>query len=155
MRVSEILVNRPDLLAALFFRHGSSGRLKCAKLKDNRMDKRLVVRPVRQRDLDWILEIEAASFGPDAYDRNLFAEYTHKCGGLFLVAELGTKVCAYSITAISPGRLGKRAELVSMAVAPAFRRKGAASALMDSTLRRLRSEEHTSELQSLRHLVCR
>jgi ribosomal-protein-alanine N-acetyltransferase len=57
---------------------------------------------------------------------------------LFLVAELGTKVCAYSIAAISPGGLGSRAELVSMAVAPAFRRKGAASALMDSTLRRLR-----------------
>ena len=102
------------------------------------MNKRFVVRPVRQCDLDPILEIEVASFGADAYDRNLFAEYTHKCGGLFLVAELGTKVCAYSITAISPGRLGNRAELVSMAVAPAVRRQGAASALMDSTLRRLR-----------------
>jgi ribosomal-protein-alanine N-acetyltransferase len=101
------------------------------------MDQRFAVRPVRQRDLDRILDIEAASFGADAYDRNLFAEYTHKCGGLFLVAELGTKVCAYSIAAISPGRPGKRAELISMAVAPAFRRKGAASALMDSTLRRL------------------
>jgi ribosomal-protein-alanine N-acetyltransferase len=102
------------------------------------MDKRFVVRPVRQRDLDPILEIEAASFGRDAYDRNLFAEYIHKCGGLFLVAELGTEVCAYAITAISPGRVGNRAELVSMAVAPAVRRQGAASALMDSTLRRLR-----------------
>jgi ribosomal-protein-alanine N-acetyltransferase len=101
------------------------------------MDKRFVVRAVRQRDLERILEIEAASFGPDAYDRNLFAEYTHRCGGLFLVAERSTKVCAYSIAAISPGRIGNRAELVSMAVAPAFRGKGAASALMDSTLRRL------------------
>ena len=50
------------------------------------MAQRFVVRPVRQRDLDRILEIEAASFGADAYDRNLFAEYTRKCGGLFLVA---------------------------------------------------------------------
>jgi len=96
------------------------------------------VRRVRQRDLDRILEIEAASFGADAYDRNLFAEYTRKCGGLFLVAERGTKVCAYSITAISNGRFGSRTELVSMAVAPVFRRQGAASALMDSTVRRLR-----------------
>ena len=102
------------------------------------MDQRFVVRPVRQRDLDWILEIEAASFGPDAYDRNLFAEYTRKCGGLFLVAERGTKVTAYSITGIVPGKLGPRAELVSVAVHPAFRGKGAASALLDSTLRRLR-----------------
>ena len=101
------------------------------------MDKRFVVRAVRQRDLERILEIEAASFGPDAYDRNLFAEYTHRCGGLFLVAERSTKVRAYSIAAISAGRIGNRAELVSMAVAPAFRGKGAASALMDSTLRRL------------------
>jgi ribosomal-protein-alanine N-acetyltransferase len=70
----------------------------------------------------------------------LFAEYTRKCGGLFLVAERSNsnKVCAYSITALSPGRIGNRAELVSMAVAPAFLGKGVASALMDSTLRRLR-----------------
>ena len=102
------------------------------------MKKPFTVRRVRQRDLDRILEIEVSSFGADAYDRNLFAEYTRKCGGLFLVAEWGTKVCAYAIAAISPGRIGSRAELVSMAVDPAFLGKGAASALMDSTLRRLR-----------------
>jgi ribosomal-protein-alanine N-acetyltransferase len=102
------------------------------------MDKRFAIRRVRQRDLDRILEIEAASFGADAYDRNLFAEYAHKCGGLFLVAERRTRVCAYSIAAISPGRPGNRAELVSVAVDPALLGKGAASALMDSTLRRLR-----------------
>jgi ribosomal-protein-alanine N-acetyltransferase len=102
------------------------------------MNKKFAVRRVRARDMDRILEIEAASFGADAYDRNLFAEYTRKCGGLFLVAQAGTKVCAYSITAISPGKLGLRAELVSVAVLPAFRGKGAASALLDSTLRRLR-----------------
>jgi ribosomal-protein-alanine N-acetyltransferase len=107
------------------------------------MDKQFAVRPVRQRDLAGILEIEVASFGPDAYDRNLFAEYTRKCGGLFLVAEWGTKVCAYAITVISPARLGNRAELVSVAVDPAFLGKGAASALMDSTLRRLRRRKIT------------
>jgi ribosomal-protein-alanine N-acetyltransferase len=143
MRRSEILVNRPDSLALCFFRHAFQGLSKCAKLKDNRMDKQFAVRPVRQRDLDRIMEIETASFGADAYDRNLFAEYTRKCGGLFLVAERGTKVCAYSITTISPGRLGERAELVSVAVDPAFLGEGAASALMDSTLRRLRRRKVT------------
>ena len=59
-------------------------------------------------------------------------------GSLFLVAEWGTKVCGYSIAAIAPGSTGKRAELVSVAVDPDFLGKGAASALMDSTLRRLR-----------------
>jgi ribosomal-protein-alanine N-acetyltransferase len=102
------------------------------------MDNRFAVRRVRLQDLGRILEIEAASFGADAYDRNLFAEYTRKCGGLFLVAEWGNKVCAYSITVLSPGRIGNRAELVSVAVDPAFLGKGAASALMESTLRRLR-----------------
>ena len=102
------------------------------------MEKRFAIRPVRQRDLDRILEIEAASFGADAYDRNLFAEYTRKCGGLFLVALWGTRVCAYSITGLSPSGAGKRAELISVAVDPAHLGKGAASALMESTLRRLR-----------------
>jgi ribosomal protein S18 acetylase RimI-like enzyme len=51
------------------------------------MTKRFAVRPVRQRDLDRIETIEAASFGADAYDRKLFAEYTRICGGLFLVAQ--------------------------------------------------------------------
>ena len=105
------------------------------------MNKRFTVRRVRQRDLARILQIEAASFGADAYDRNLFAEYARHCGSLFLVAERGTKICAYSIAAISPGRLGGRAELVSVAVDPAARGKGAASALMDSTLRRLRRRQ--------------
>ena len=102
------------------------------------MPKRFAIARIRQRDLDRILEIETASFGADAYDRNLFAEYTRECGDLFLVAKWGTKVCAYAITALSPGRARSRAELVSVAVDSAFLGKGAAAALMDSTLRRLR-----------------
>jgi ribosomal-protein-alanine N-acetyltransferase len=102
------------------------------------MENRFEVRRVRLRDLGRILEIEEASFGADAYDRNLFAEYTRKCGGLFLVADWGNKVRAYSIAALSPRPTGNRAELVSLAVDPAFLGRGAASALMDSTLRRLR-----------------
>src|SRR5262245_56314603 len=92
------------------------------------------IRPCRLRDLDRILEIEEASFGPDAYDRNLFAEFFDKCRKLFLVAERRSRVCGYMITCIR----GDRAEVVSIAVAPEFRGRGAASALMDSTMRRLR-----------------
>ena len=94
----------------------------------------LSVRPVKAGDLDAIMRIERASFGSDAYDRKLFADFTHICGGLFLVASKGDKVIGYSITCIR----GDRAELVSIAVAPQQRRRGAAGALMDSTLRRLR-----------------
>jgi ribosomal-protein-alanine N-acetyltransferase len=98
------------------------------------MPSRFSVRPVKTADLDAILTIEAASFGKEAYDRNLFAEYARLCGGMFLVANKGSKVIAYSITCIR----GNRAELVSIAVAPDHRGSGAGSALLDSTLRRLR-----------------
>ena len=102
------------------------------------MKKRIVIRPVRQRDLDRIEKIEAASFGADAYDRNLFAEYTRICGGLFLVAQAGTRVIGYSIAALPARWAGERAELVSVAVDPAYLGKGAAAAMMESILRRLR-----------------
>ena len=92
------------------------------------------VRRLRMADLDRILEIERASFGDEAYDRNLFAEFFRECGELFLVVEHGRTVQGYMVTCIR----GEQAELVSVAVDPAARRMGAASALMESTLRRLR-----------------
>ena len=98
------------------------------------MSKPIEIRLFRLADLDRILEIEQASFGRDAYDRNLFAEFFDKCRKLFLVAERKSKVCGYMITCLR----GDRAEVVSIAVDPDFRGRGAASALMDSTLRRLR-----------------
>jgi len=94
----------------------------------------LEIRKFRLADLDRIDEIEKASFGKHAYDRNLFAEFFHKCGDLFLVGERRSIVCGYMLTCVR----GERAEVVSIAVDPKFRGKGAASALMDSTLRRLR-----------------
>src|SRR3954454_15522203 len=106
------------------------------------MERRFSVRRVRARDLDPILEVEAASFGVDAYDRKLFAEYIRDCGELFLIAEGEGAVCGYAITCLCvPGREGRpqtRAELVSLAVHPAVRGTGAAQALMDSILRRLK-----------------
>ena len=92
------------------------------------------VRAFRPADLDRILFIEHASFGNDAYDRNLFADFFHKWGDLFLVAERRSGVCGYIVTCIR----GDRAELVSIAVDPAARGRGAASALLAATLRRLR-----------------
>ncbi len=80
------------------------------------------------------MEIEHSSFGDDAYDRNLFAEFFHKWGDLFLVAERRGKVCGYMVTSMR----GERAELISVAVDPAARGRGAGSALLASTLRRLR-----------------
>lgn len=98
------------------------------------MPERIAVRKLRVADLDRILEMELASFGNDAYDRNLFAEFFHKCGDLFLVAECHSGVCGYIVTCIR----GDRAELISIAVDPAERGRGAGSALLEATLRRLR-----------------
>ena len=98
------------------------------------MPARFAVRRLRRADLDRIMEIECASFGADAWDRKLFAEYFEACGELFLGAERCGKIRGYLIAC----RRGHRAEVVSVAVDPACRGQGAASALMESVLRRLR-----------------
>jgi ribosomal-protein-alanine N-acetyltransferase len=98
------------------------------------MYKQFTVRRLRVGDLERVVEIEDASFGTDAYERNTFADYLRRCGGLFLAAERERKVWGYLIACTQ----GNRAELVSMAIHPAARRRGAASALMESVLRRLR-----------------
>ena len=101
------------------------------------MHARYRIRAMRQRDLDAIVEVENASFGSDAYDRKLFADYAAACEGLFLVAESGGRVLGYSVTRAT----GSRAELVSIAIDPPARGQGAASALLRSTLRRLRRRQ--------------
>lgn len=105
------------------------------------------IRPALPGELERILEIERASFGREAYDRNLFAYYMDKCGSLFLVAarrpargskaQPRGKFCGYLIACLRGTRLGASAELVSVAVDPAARGRGAASALLESLLRRL------------------
>jgi [ribosomal protein S18]-alanine N-acetyltransferase len=89
-------------------------------------------------DLDRVLEIEHASFGKDAYDRNLFADYHRHCGALFLVAEKDRNIRGYMVSCAVSRAASQSAELVSVAVEPKQRGRGIASALMDSTLRRLR-----------------
>ena len=96
------------------------------------------IRRARLEDLECIFAIELVSFGREAYDRKLFAGYLKKYGELFLVAEAGGKVCGYIITCMWAVASGARAELVSIAVDPLRRHRGAASALLHSTLRRLR-----------------
>jgi ribosomal-protein-alanine N-acetyltransferase len=105
-----------------------------------------MIRRAGPRDLERIGEIESTSFGAEAYDRKLFAYYMEKCGSLFLVASRPAdrrgktprkKLCGYLIACLRGTRLGVSAELVSVAVEPAARGKGAASALLESTLRRL------------------
>jgi [ribosomal protein S18]-alanine N-acetyltransferase len=86
--------------------------------------------------MEKILLIERASFGRDAYDRNLFAEYARAPGTLFLVAEGARGAAGYSLASISR-KSSHLASLVSIAVHPDARERGAASLLLKSTIRRL------------------
>ncbi len=99
------------------------------------MPAQFAVRKIRPADLDRVLEIERASFSVDAYDRNLFAEHLDASGDLFLAAERAGSIRGYLIARAR----GRRAELVSVAVDPAARGAGAASAMLESALRRLRA----------------
>lgn len=136
MRKSEIVVNSPALIPTFFRPQWFRIASKWSKIKDNRMNAPLSVRLFRVRDLEEILRIEHASFRSEAYDRKLFADLHRKCGGLFLVAETPGRICGYMVTCFRPET--GRAEIVSLAVEPKARRKGAASLLMQSTLRRLK-----------------
>jgi|SRR5580692_3020263 len=108
------------------------------------MPAQYTVRRFKPADMDRVLEIERASFGQDAYDRKLFAEYQRTCSGLFLLAEGRRTVDGYSIACISErrGTPAKPTDLVasleSIAVHPRARGKGAASLLLKSTIRRLK-----------------
>jgi len=102
------------------------------------MHERPRVRRFRASDMDAILKIEHICFRKDAYDRNLFADFYHKCGGLFLVAGHNGNICGYMVTCTRSRQGSRMAQLVSVAVVPTARRAGIASALMESTLRRLR-----------------
>ena|SRR5690348_432230 len=88
-------------------------------------------------DLERVSQIEQASFGREAYDRKLFAHYLRRCGPLFLVVTRRKRVVGYMITCLRGERGRQPAELVSVAVDPSMRQAGAASALLESTLRRL------------------
>lgn len=139
MRRSEMFVNTRNVFPALFPAQRFPEASKWSKIKDNRMPERFQIRRLQARDLDRIQRIEHASFGEDAYDRNLFAEYRRKCGELFLVAVRGRRIWGYAITCTRP--TFSTSEVISIAVDPSARQKGAASALLASTLRRLRRRQ--------------
>lgn len=102
------------------------------------MPPRYKIRRFHSADMDRILEIERASFGKDAYDRKLFAEYERKCGELFLLAEGDGTIDGYSIACTCERKGDLVASLESIAVTPRARGQGAASSLLKSTIRRLK-----------------
>jgi len=102
------------------------------------MQPQYYIRYFRMSDLDSLLTGEHARFGTEAYDRNLFAALSTASANLFLVAAAGARVRGYMVSSTTVRGGMPRAELVSVAVSPGCRGQGIASALMRSTLRRLR-----------------
>jgi len=92
------------------------------------------IRRFRLADLDRLLEIERAAFPKAAYPRDLFLELHADCGSLFFIATRGAAIAGYSVTCTSL----PRAELISIAVDPLYRRLGVARTLLLHTLGRLR-----------------
>jgi ribosomal-protein-alanine acetyltransferase len=100
---------------------------------------RIHIRRAAQRDIEAIVTLEKASFGASAWTARLFKQYLEHCGGLFLVASVGGRVAAYSITCYGQ----TRAELHSIAVHPRHRGTGLAGRLLrrsEVVLRRRRVE---------------
>lgn len=103
------------------------------------------LRPFSIADLPRVLEIEPASFRMvDAWSKPIFRKWYRQCPDLFIVAEISGTIAGYMCTSIEQ----KTGEIESIAVDPAFRRQGVASALMDHTLREMHASGITTmELQ--------
>src|SRR5438874_10533244 len=125
-------------------------------------DNRVEFRRLELRDLNAIEEIERASY-PTPWSRSMFAGELAKPTSLSLGAfdpETG-QLLGYLIIS----RYVDAWHVMNLAVAPAHRRRKIASMLLERLFEEtagegrrgytLRSEEHTSELQSRRDLVCR
>ncbi len=81
-----------------------------------------------------ILEIERASFGPEAWPREVFLDFYRDCGDLFFAAKVSGRIAGYIVTCVED----RVAEIASLAVHPDNRRRGVARVLLSDTLRRLR-----------------
>ena len=100
------------------------------------MDPSIQVQPFQSRNLERVVAIEQASFGDQAWDRDLLLEYFRDSPELFFIAKLGRRIAGYIVTITD----ARSAELISLAVDPKERRRGAARAMLDATRALLRSK---------------
>jgi ribosomal-protein-alanine N-acetyltransferase len=90
--------------------------------------------PFRPRHLARILAIERRAFAASAYTSAMFLDLYSRCGPLFFVARVARRTVGYVVTCVH----GEKAEIVSIAVDPDYRRRGIAAALLQATLDHLR-----------------
>ena len=89
-----------------------------------------------EADIEQILEIERSSFNRyDAYSLADFERWYHYNPDLCLAAVVDARIAGYVLTRILPG-IG---DLASLAIHPAYRRRGIGKALLDETERRVKT----------------
>lgn len=98
------------------------------------MPAHITVRRATAADIRRIAAVERASFRADAWPREAFTGLMNECPRLFLVATLAGRMAGYS-SAVADAN---RAELVSVAAHPRYRRLGVARALINRTIALLR-----------------
>src|SRR5436853_6513116 len=114
-------------------------------------DLSLTILTEKPEDAAAIERLHERTFGPGRYARTAYRireQMAHRLD-LSYTARIGTLlVGSVRLTAV---RIGETPALLlgPLTIEPPVRDKGIGKAMME------RSEEHTSELQSLRHLVCR
>jgi ribosomal-protein-alanine N-acetyltransferase len=95
------------------------------------------VRRARYDDIPSILRIEKKSFGIDAWDREIFLDYfARPAGSVFLVAIINRVLVGYALALHGE----YRAEISSIAVAPAHRGQGVGVALIKRVIGLLRRQ---------------
>jgi ribosomal-protein-alanine N-acetyltransferase len=94
---------------------------------------RIEILRFRPRHLERILKIERACFPEEPYTRTIFRKLYSEAGELFVIARLGSRVAGYMVTCTAE----QAAEVISLGVDPAYRRRGVAAALLDYSLDRL------------------
>ncbi len=82
------------------------------------------------RQIRRILAIEQVAFPSETYTREIFQDLYRDCGGFFFVVKYSRVIAGYMVTCVNEDR----AEIISLAVHPSYRRRGGAKALMAHTL---------------------
>jgi len=98
--------------------------------RQRRLTTTIQIVPFRLRHLERILRIERASFGRGAWPRRYFLELYADCRQFFVVAKLSGRIAGYAVACLEKNQ----AEIASLAVAPDYRRRGVAVALMQHLL---------------------
>lgn len=98
----------------------------------------MIIREVREKDLPSVCEIEASSFGEDAFSQSYLKMLMSAYKGSFLVAQIGGAVVGYVVAAIERGGIG---HIVSIAVHPKYRRRGIGTELLKALTDTLQSKE--------------